>query len=146
MKKFISTLILTTIIISAFSQTDGQITCYTKYAKAFEKRGAYEVNDSIHDNVIITIRKGSMADCFYGKVNVKNGSVDYHNMYLKFEDSTYEKLDLKFKYDAKEIKIINGISNVILTENEELVNVLFVKKIKPKKKKYAKAADPDFDL
>ncbi len=146
MKKFISTLILAVLIIPAFAQTQGQTTCYTKYAKVFEKRGAYEVNDSIYDDVIITIRKGSMADCFYGKVNVKNGSVDYHNMYLKFEDNTYEKLDLRFKYEAKNLPIVNGISNVILTEDEELVNVLFVKKIKPKKKKYAKAAEPDFDL
>ena len=147
MKKFISTLILTAIVTVAFSQENkSQVTCYSKYAKVFEKRGAYEVNDSIYDDVIITIRKGSMADCFYGKVSVKNGNVDYHNMFLKFEDGTYEKLELRFKYEAKNVKIVNGISNVILTEDEELVNVLFVKKIKPKKKKYAKAADPDFDL
>lgn len=37
-------------------------TCYQKYAKVFEVRGANEVKDSIHKNVIITIRKGSFAD------------------------------------------------------------------------------------
>ena len=77
MKKIISTLILVTIFTTVFSQNGELTTCYTKYAKVFEKRGAYEVTDSIYDNVIITIRKGSMADCFYGKVNVKNGNVDY---------------------------------------------------------------------
>ena len=80
----------------------------------------------------------------------KNGNVDFKNMFLKFEDDTYEKLDMKFKYNEKEeeteINVVNGISNVILTDDEELVNVLFVKNIKPKKKKYAKAAEPDFDL
>ncbi len=150
MKKLISTAFLTLIITACFSQANSELTCYAKYAKVFEKRGAHEVVDGIYDNVIISIRKGSMADCFYGKVTVKHGNVDYKNMFLKFEDNTFEKLDLKFKYkekeDEKEIKVINGISNVILTDEEELVNVLFVKSIKPKKKKYAKAAEPDFDL
>ncbi len=149
MKKVLSILTLALVVSSAFSQgpkTD--LTCYSKYAKVFEKRGANEVLDGVHDDVIISIRKGSMADCFYGKVTVKGGSIDYRNMHLKFEDATYEKLELRFKYKEKGkiVGVSNGISNVILTEDEELVNVLFVKNIKPKKKKYAKAAEPDFDL
>ena len=149
MKKIIPTLILAFLISTSFAQgSKTELTCYTKYAQVFEKRGANEVIDGTYDNVIISIRKGSMADCFYGKVTVKNGFVDYQNMFLKFEDDTYEKLDLQFKYKDKEklVTVVNGISNVILTDEEELVNVLFVKNIKPKKKKYAKAADPDFDL
>jgi len=146
MKKIITTLIFTAIISVAFTQNTVQSTCYTKYAKVFEKRGAKQVTDGAYDDIIITIRKGSMADCFYGKVTIKNGDVDYENMFLKFEDGTYEKLDLIFKNEKKSIKIVNGISNTFVTEDEELVNVLFVKSIKPKKKKYAKAAEPDFDL
>jgi hypothetical protein len=149
MMKIIPTLILTLMISATFAQgTKAELTCYTKYAKVFEKRGANEVIDGIYDDVIISIRKGSMADCFYGKVTIKNGSIDYRNMFLKFEDDTYEKLELRFKYKEKEklVTVVNGISNVILTEDEELVNILFIKSIKPKKKKYAKAAEPDFDL
>jgi len=146
MKKIITTLIFTAIISVAFSQSSVQTTCYTKYAKVFEKRGAKLVSDGVYDDIIITIRKGSMADCFYGKVTIKDGDVDYQNMFLKFEDGTFEKLNLTFKNGKKSIKIVNGISNTFVTEDEELVNVLFVKSIKPKKKKYAKAAEPDFDL
>tara|TARA_B100000809_G_C15139756_1_gene532556 strand:- start:58 stop:498 length:441 start_codon:yes stop_codon:yes gene_type:complete len=146
MKKIITTLILTAIVSVAFAQSTVQTTCYTKYAKVFEKRGAKAVTDGTYDDIIITIRKGSMADCFYGKVTIKDDEVDYQNMYLKFEDGTYEKLDLTFKNEKKSIRIVNGISNTFVTEDEELVNVLFVKNIKPKKKKYAKAAEPDFDL
>ena len=146
MKKIITTTILTAIVSIAFSQNSPQVTCYAKYAKVFEKRGAKDVIDGTYDNVIITIRKGSMADCFYGKVTLKNGEIDYQNMYLKFEDATFEKLDLTFKNEKKSISIVNGISNTVVTEDEELVNVLFEKSIKPKKKKYAKAAEPDFDL
>lgn len=146
MKKIITTLILTAIVSFAFAQAEVQSTCYTRYAKVFEKRGAKEVVDGTYDDVIITIRKGSMADCFYGKVTIKNGEVNYQNMFLKFEDGTFEKLDLVYKNEKKSIRIVNGISNTFVTEDEELVNVLFVKMIKPKKKKYAKAAEPDFDL
>ena len=146
MKRIITSLLFTVITSFAFAQTEVQSTCYTKYAKVFEKRGAKLVEDGTYDNVIITIRKGSMADCFYGKVTVTDRSVDYTKLFLKFEDDTYEKLDLTFKYQKKPINIVNGISNTFLTEDEELVNVLFVKNIKPKKKKYAKAAEPDFDL
>ena len=78
--------------------------------------------------LLLPLEKVVWLICFYGKVIVKNGNVDYHNMYLKFEDGTYEKLELRFKYEAKNIKIANGISNVILTEDEELVNVLFCQK------------------
>lgn len=145
MKKIITTLLLTVIFSTVFAQTEAE-SCYHKYAKVFEKRGAYEVPDGVYKNVIITLRKGTMADCFYGKATVKNGNVDYNNLYLTFEDGTFEKLEYKFRYQTKEIKIINGISNVILTEDEQLINVLFVKKIKPKKKKYKKAAEPDFDF
>ena len=149
MKKIISALILTCIFSISFAQNNKiELNCYDKYAKVFEKRGANEVLDGTYDNVIISIRKGSMADCFYGKVTVTDRSVDLKNVFLKFEDDTFEKLELEFKYKEKEkmVAIVNGISNVILTEDEELVNILFVKNIKPKKKKYAKAAEPNFDL
>ena len=146
MKKIITTLVLTAIVSVAFSQSSPESSCYTKYAKVFEKRGAKEVADGTYDDVIITIRKGSMADCFYGKVTIKEGNVDYRNMYLKFEDGTFEKLDLTFKNEKVYIKIVNGISNTFVTMDEELVNVLFVNRIKPTKKKYAQAAEPDFDL
>ena len=81
------------------------------------------IEDGTYDDVIIALRQGTMADCFYGKVTVKEGNVDYKNMYLTFEDGTYEKLENKFRYQAKPIKIINGISTVILTEEDQLINL-----------------------
>ena len=146
MKKFITTLLLTAIVSFLYAQNDAQSNCYMKYAKVFEKRGAKEVPDGTYDDVIITIRKGTMADCFYGKVTIKDGEVNYQDMHLKFEDGTFEKLDFTYKNEKKSIQIVNGISNTFVTEDEELVNVLFVKMIKPKKKRYAKAAEPNFDL
>lgn len=132
--------------VNAQNTEEPQITCYQKYAEVFEKRGANDVEDGTYNNVIITFRKGSMADCFYGKVNVKNGNIVMSEMYLKFEDDTYEKIERKYRNPDEAISIINGMSRTMVTVEDELIDVLFTKKIKPKKKSYVKAADPDFDF
>ena len=46
----------------------------------------------------------------------------------------------------EKITIENGMSRTMVTVDDELITVLFVKSIRPKKKKYVKAADPDFDF
>ena len=76
---------------------------------------------------------------------MKDGKIDVNEIYLSFEDDSYERLVKKYKYDTP-VTIINGISKTLVTLDDELINVMFVKKIKPKKKAYKRAADPDFDL
>jgi len=147
MKKLLFSLLLatSTMIVVAQENEDAQVTCYQKYAEIFEKRGATEVVDGTYDDVIITFRKGSMADCFYGKVTVKNGAINADEMFLKFEDNTYERILRKYRYPNQVTTIINGMSRTIVTIEDELIDILFVKKIKPKKKSYVKAVDPTFD-
>src|SRR5690606_11068623 len=147
MKKLLFSLLLTssTMVVVAQESDDAMVTCYQKYAEIFEKRGADEVVDGTYNDVIITFRKGSMADCFYGKVHVKGGNINPNEMFLKFEDDTYERIVRKFRYPDQVINIINGMSQTIVTIDDELIDVLFVKKIKPKKKAYVKAVDPIFD-
>jgi len=140
------TLIVFSVVNAQDNGTSTIVTCHQKYAKVFEKRGAYPVNDGVYDNVIITFRKGSMADCLYGKVKVQNEEINTFEMYLKFEDDTYEKIQRKFRYPEEKITIENGMSRTMITVDDELITVLFVKNIKPKKKSYVKAADPDFDF
>ncbi len=117
--------------------------CYQKYAAVFEKRGAKHVEDGVHDDIIITIRQGINADCFYGRVKVDQGKIS--KMEFKFEDGTFEFLDKRYKqrFDGT---IQNGMSRSQVTEDDEIINVLFVKHIKPKKKEYMKAPDPNFDF
>jgi len=148
MKKILLSLltIITISSINAQTKDEAQTTCYQKYAEVFEKRGAEDVDDGVYDNVIITFRKGSMADCFYGKVTVKNGAINTGEMYLKFVDDAYEKIERKFRYPNQVVKIINGMSGTMVTVDDELIDVLFTKKIKPKKKSYVRASDPDFDF
>lgn len=119
--------------------------CYQKYIKVFEVRGANEVKDGVYDDVIITIRKGSFADCFVGRAKVENGLIDPRNMQLSFVDGTFEPFRRSYKYDDP-ITIVNGVSKTLVTNDEELVNVMFVSAIKPKKKAFKRAPNPEFDL
>ena len=149
MKKILlSLLVLTTVSILKAQDKKEMVplTCHQKYATVFEKRGADIIEDGVYDNVIITFRKGSSADCLYGKVKVQNGEINIYELYLKFEDDSFEKIQRKYRYPEEKITIENGMSRTMVTVDDELITVLFVKSIRPKKKKYVKAVDPDFDF
>ena len=147
MKKIITTL---TLILSVNVAIDAQIgkkteeesNCYLKWAQKFEERGAEDVADGSYADVIITFRNGSDAQCYNGKCDVKDGKITA--MYLKMEDGSFELVKKKLRYDFP-ITITNGMSKTVLTLEDELINVLFVKKIKPKKAGFVKAADPGDD-
>jgi hypothetical protein len=148
MRKIFTTLTLT-VCISAFAfgqagtkKPEEESNCYLKWAQKFEERGADEVLDGVYDDVIITFRSGSEAECYNGKCEVKGGKV--LAMYIKMEDGSFEHVKKKLRYDFP-VTITNGISKTVLTLEDELINVLFVKKIKPKKAGFVKAAEPTDD-
>jgi len=145
------TLTILSLIIGVAATTTAQTTkkaddennCYLKWAQKFEERGAEIVADGSYTDVIISFRNGGDAECFNGKCDVKDGKVTA--MYLKMEDGSYEVVTKKSKYDNVPIKITNGMSSTIVTKDDELINVLFVKKIKPKKAGFEKAPEPTDD-
>lgn len=65
-------------------------------------------------------------------------------MFIKKEDNSYEEVKKKLRYDVP-ITITNGMSKTMLTLEDELINVLFIKKIKPKKAGFEKAPEPKDD-
>ena len=132
-------LFLTILSISTFSFGQDDKSCYDQYYEIFKIRGAEKVTDGEHKNVIFTMRSGNDADCFYGKVSVDSGCVK--NMFIEFEDGTYEPYILKLKTEHK-ISIQNGISRTVITKDEEIFNVMFINHIKPPKKKYKRATSP----
>lgn len=151
MKKTITTLLMVFAISGlANAQMDSkeakagdpETNCYLKWAQKFEARGADEVADGIYTDVIITVRNGSEAECYNGKCEVKEGKVIA--MYRKLEDGTYEILKMKLRYEFP-ITVSNGMSKTVVTFEDELINVLFTKKIKPKKAGFIKAAEPTDD-
>lgn len=145
---FIGTFFCFSLPAQEQSKDETPSNCYLKWAKLFEERGAEDVEDGTHDQIIITFRRGTKAECFNGKVEVKNGKIT--GIWLRFEGGTYEPLDKKYKHNEKnqvtsDIKIVNGISTTLVTEDDQLINVIFIKKLKPKKKAYEKAPEPGVD-
>lgn len=141
-----SFVVIATLGISpAFAQSTTpakQDNCYTRWEEKFEQRGAEAVTDGIHDNVIISIRTGDEARCYNARVEVKDGKIIA--MYRLLDNGTYEPYKPKLKYDVP-VTIVNGISVTLLTQSEELVNVIFPKTLKPKKANYTAAPDPPQD-
>jgi hypothetical protein len=133
-------LILLTVALLSF---DSSAQCYEKYRKAFNERDAFDVTDSVYEDVIISVREGTSNDCFLGKVTVKGGKVLLDNFYIKLEDGSYENIGIRFKTYAP-VEIKKGISQIILDKRDNLYNVIFLDHLKPPKKGYMKA--PDFDL
>lgn len=120
-----------------------ELNCYNKWAQKFEERGAEDVADGTYTDVIITFRQQAHADCYNGKVVVKGGKVE--NFYIELEDGTYEQVIRVWKSDMKDITITNGISKTVITKDNILVNVIWPKKIKPKKAAFKKAVEPTDD-
>jgi hypothetical protein len=124
------------------AQTQPALNCFEKYAKKFEERGANNVEDGWHEGVVISIRKGSVAECIPGKVKVENGKIVA--IYRQFSDGTFEETPMKKTYKSgSEIVIVNGISYSMLTTEDEVINIIFPKHIKPPKKQFKTAVDPD---
>lgn len=123
-------------------ETDQPSNCYTKWEQKFEERGAEEVKDGTYEDVIISVRSGPDAQCYSGKVEVKDGKITA--MYRRLQDGTYEAFKPKLKYDVPKT-IVNGISVTLLTMDDELVNVIFPKTLKPKKVGYSSAPEPPED-
>ena len=133
------------LTLSGFAQDAVQeLNCYNKWAAKFEERGAEDVKDGIYTDVIISTREGAKATCNNGKVEVINGVIV--KIYLLLDDGSYEELKRSWKNNSNmNVKIINGISGNMLTTYNQLINVLWPKKIKPKKAKASIAAEPTDD-
>lgn len=122
----------------AFGQAKEE-SCLDAYQKEFAERGAYPVEDGTYKNVIVSIVSGSGTECFYGKVKVENNFVT--TIYLSYEDNSYEYLEREYR-NANRARIINGISEPLATTVGEKIYVIFLEKIKPKKKQFKKAPLP----
>lgn len=141
MKKIV---LLSFVSLSFFlsNAQDEDRSCYAMWAKAFEIRGSHEIKDGWHDGVVLSIRVGSRNDCYTSKVQVEQGKVK--DIFIKFVDGRYEPYLPKYKYDQKHT-ITNGISKTVQTVDDELINIIFINHLLPKKQAYEKAPLPTFD-
>lgn len=145
MKKiFLFTALTCMISISASAQKKTEaveLNCFNKWSVKFEERGAEEIKDGPYTDVIITFRQGAKADCYSGKADVKDGKLI--NFYLTLDDGSYDKVQKVWKNNSdKDVEIINGISRTMITVHNELINVIWPNKLKPKKAAPKRAPEP----
>ncbi len=144
MKKLLLAASLFVTLTSFAQEKTVELNCYNKWAAKFEDRGADEVKDGVYEDVIISIRQGAKAVCHNGKAEVMKGKLI--KFYTLLSDGTYEEVKRTWKNASNEnVNIINGISKSMISVHNELINVLWPAKIKPKKAKPTIAPDPTDD-
>ena len=117
--------------------------CYTEYYTAFRDRGAKPVPDGVQE-VVVSVRKDGACKCMLGKITVRNG-VPVNDLMLEREDGTFERFNFtpSEKYAKSETRfknyISNGMSPTYLSNNEELINLFFIKFLNDKPANYKKA-------
>jgi hypothetical protein len=140
MKKIVLLAFATVVsLTSLFAQNEN---CYERLENAFLERGAYTVSDDIHRNVIISFFEDDEVYCVKAKVRVENGFIT--SIFYYFDDNTSELYDKKFFNDKKQQPTIeNGISEMITNAEGENLKVIFIEKLKPKKKNLKRVTIPD---
>jgi hypothetical protein len=137
MKKTFLLLSFIFMLTAAFSQAG----CLEEWRAAFEKRGSYSVSDDMHRKVYVSFVEDGQSECFLGKARVENGRIV--SIFLQFEDGTYDLMDQKFaNKDGRPPGVTNGISEEIISEANEHLYIIFVEKLKPKKKEYKTVGGP----
>jgi len=144
MKKIITLLALTfSFTILAQEAAKPELNCYNKWSQKFDERGAEDVADGTYTDVVVVFRVGANAECFQGKALVKDHKVEI--FYIMLDDGTYDQVQRVWKSDIKEITINNGISKTLITKDNQLINIIWPKKIKAKKAGFKKAPEPTDD-
>ena len=140
----IFSLALSLLLVTALNAQEKQqqeLNCYNKWAMKFEERGADKVEDGSYDDVIVTNRQGAKAICYRGKVEVSNGIIT--RFFILLNDGTYEEFKRAWKNNSNvNVGIVNGISATMLSTHNELINVLWPSKIRPRKGMPVVAAEP----
>lgn len=118
-----------------------ELNCYNKWAAKFEERGADRVEDGLYDDVIVTNRQGAKAICYRGKAEVREGLLT--RFYVLLNDGTYDEVKRTWKNNSNQnVEIINGMSTSMISIHNELINVIWPGKIRPKKGIPVVAAEP----
>jgi len=133
--------------IGIFSQStdenNDQESCYRKWYKIFQLRGADDVTDGDYDNVVVSMRQGVHGSCYYGKVTVKKGILT--SIEIRIIDGKFEKVSFDVKEDYA---VENGISETVVAKlrgNRYELNVVFKEKLRPKGNSFDQAPDPDIE-
>lgn len=142
MKRILLFVLLGLFLFTGKSVVAQDDNCFEVYENAFKERGAYTISDNIYRNVMLSFFEGDEVYCVRAKVRVENGFITA--IFYYYDDNTEELYEKKFNtLDGKSPRIINGISEMIVNADREKFKVVFIDKLKPKKKQLQKMIIPD---
>jgi hypothetical protein len=150
MKNLFQLLLVSIILILGIStNSNAQSNCYEEYKKLFAERGATAIPDGSLE-VVLTIRDDDKTDCYLAKVQVVNNQI-VKIIGILLDDGTVKPLEGKLasRYTSeknptslsREIK--NGMSSTILSDDDKLINIFFIKQLKQKADVFKKAPSAD---
>lgn len=151
--KIILTLLISFLSLGVFAQSKGSSAassdCFKDWYTLFKERGANPVADGTHD-VIITIRNGSISECYMGRIDVVNGKLAGKLMVQKVDgtfgefdkkvSATYQNSEGVLKEELREIN--NGMSASLSLTDGEIIRLFFYKSLGEKPKSNKKAPAP----
>jgi hypothetical protein len=141
MKNLFQLLLVSVILMLGITvNTNAQSNCYDDYKKLFTERGAMAIPDGTHE-VVLTMRSDDKTDCYTGKVQVVNNQI-VKILGIFLEDGTLHMPDMKLssRYASGPNSsiltrdIVNGMSSTIITDNDILINIFFIKQLNSKAK------------
>jgi hypothetical protein len=124
--------------------------CYDQWYSTFKERGAGAVADGTHDVIISLRNEYDYAECFLGKIDVKDGKIA-SKLQIQKVDGSYEEFSKKVSslYQnaegvvKEEVRnITNGMSESLELSDGERIRLFFYKSLSEKTKANKKAPAP----
>jgi len=124
--------------------------CYDQWYSLFKERGAVPIADGTHEVIISLRNEYDYAECFLGKIDVKDRKI-IGELQIQKMDGSYEVFDKKVGalYQNSEgiVKeelryITNGMSESVVLGDGEKIRLFFYKSLTDKTKANKKAPNP----
>ncbi|MFZ2905587.1 MAG: hypothetical protein WAZ98_05240 [Cyclobacteriaceae bacterium] len=125
-------------------------TCYDQWYAVFKERGASPIADGTHEVIISLRNEYDYAECFMGKIDVKDGrlagKLQIQKVDGSYEDfqkkvsSVYQNADGVVKEELRDIT--NGMSEALELGSGERIRLFFYKSVGVKEKANKKAPAP----
>lgn len=124
--------------------------CYDQWYAVFKERGAGEIADGTHEVIISLRNEYDYAECFFGKIEVKDGKLS-SKLQIQKVDGSYEDFNKKVSalYQnadgtvKEELRnVTNGMSEALELGSGERIRLFFYKAVSQKEKANKKAPNP----
>lgn len=151
--KTILTILICFVTLAAVAQTPAvkkAPTCYDQWYSVFKERGASPVADGTHEVIISLRNEYDYAECFFGKIDVKDGKM-VSKLQIQKMDGSYEEFNKKVSalYQNAEgtlkeelRNVTNGMSESLELGDGEKIRLFFYKSLTEKVKANKKAPPP----